>query len=262
MKHWLLLLLCYLPAFHAESANTVQGNFSHQECINCHRKTDAQLVNDWQQSMHANRQPQALCTNCHGNDHATAAASSRRNDSCINCHGGATSPVVHSYTSSKHGIIMQLEHKSYDWNKPLREANYRVPGCAYCHLHNGNHLAGKSDLLHPSTEDMDRLTSACMDCHAPRYIARLNDNALRMIDIANMKAREARRLAEKQGTADAALASQLQQTEKHRRNVYLGAFHQSPDYQWWHGQPSLDGDLIRIRDRINKNTQEQGSPHE
>jgi hypothetical protein len=23
--------------------------------------------------------------------------------------------------------------------------------------------------------------------------------------------------------------------------------HQSPDYQWWHGQPALDGDLLRIK---------------
>jgi hypothetical protein len=29
--------------------------------------------------------------------------------------------------------------------------------------------------------------------------------------------------------------------------VRLGAGHQSPDYQWWHGQPALDGDLIRLR---------------
>jgi hypothetical protein len=28
--------------------------------------------------------------------------------------------------------------------------------------------------------------------------------------------------------------------------------HQSPDYQWWHGQPALDGDLIRIRDAMDE----------
>ncbi len=34
---------------------------------------------------------------------------------------------------------------------------------------------------------------------------------------------------------------------KHLRNVRLGVFHQSPDHQWWHGQPALDGDLLRIK---------------
>jgi hypothetical protein len=35
--------------------------------------------------------------------------------------------------------------------------------------------------------------------------------------------------------------------QTHGRNVRLGAGHQSPDYQWWHGQPALDGDLLRIK---------------
>jgi hypothetical protein len=36
--------------------------------------------------------------------------------------------------------------------------------------------------------------------------------------------------------------------------VRLGAGHQSPDYQWWHGQPALDGDLIRLRDGVAQAT--------
>ena len=35
--------------------------------------------------------------------------------------------------------------------------------------------------------------------------------------------------------------------QAHGRNVRLGTGHQSPDYQWWHGQPALDGDLLRIK---------------
>ena len=70
--------------------------------------------------------------------------------------------MVHSYTRSKHGIIMQLEHKRYDWNKPLREANYRVPGCAYCHLHDGNHLTGKKQDALPDSAELDKFDTACM----------------------------------------------------------------------------------------------------
>jgi hypothetical protein len=42
----------------------------------------------------------------------------------------------------------------------------------------------------------------------------------------------------------------LDSAAHHLRNVRLGAGHQSPDYQWWHGQAALDGDLIRLRDAV------------
>ncbi|MCK5263266.1 MAG: hypothetical protein KAJ92_06240, partial [Gammaproteobacteria bacterium] len=40
--------------------------------------------------------------------------------------------------------------------------------------------------------------------------------------------------------------------QQHLINVSLGAGHQSPDYQWWHGQPALDGDLLRIKGFISE----------
>lgn len=36
------------------------------------------------------------------------------------------------------------------------------------------------------------------------------------------------------------------------KNVYFGVGHQSPDYQWWHGQPALDGDLLRIKGAVSE----------
>ena len=47
-----------------------------------------------------------------------------------------------------------------------------------------------------------------------------------------------------------AVADRLASTRQHLGNVRLGAGHQSPDYQWWHGQAALDGDLIRLRDAV------------
>jgi hypothetical protein len=70
-----------------------------------------------------------------------------------------------------------------------------------------------------------------------------------------MKVREANQLitqASKQ-FSDAKLADvrhQMKKMRQHLKNVYLGVGHQSPDYQWWHGQPALDGDLLRIKDAI------------
>ena len=39
---------------------------------------------------------------------------------------------------------------------------------------------------------------------------------------------------------------------QHLKNVWLGIGHQSPDYQWWHGQPALDGDLLHIKGALGE----------
>jgi hypothetical protein len=73
----------------------------------------------------------------------------------------------------------------------------------------------------------------------------------RLLEIAQRKMTEAEDLIAGAPDSDlAALARLRERMGHHLKNVRLGAGHQSPDYQWWHGQPALDGDLIRIRDRI------------
>lgn len=44
----------------------------------------------------------------------------------------------------------------------------------------------------------------------------------------------------------------MKKMQQYLRNVYLGAGHLSPDDQWWHGQPALDGDLLRIKGLIDE----------
>jgi hypothetical protein len=38
----------------------------------------------------------------------------------------------------------------------------------------------------------------------------------------------------------------------HLKNPYYSIGHRSPDYQWWHGQPALDGDLLRIKGALGE----------
>ncbi len=59
--------------------------------------------------------------------------------------------------------------------------------------------------------------------------------------------------AEKQFSKDelGLIKKQFTKMQQHLNNVYLGVVHQSPDYQWWHGQPALDGDLIKIKGLIS-----------
>ncbi|PCJ85433.1 MAG: hypothetical protein COA54_11300 [Thiotrichaceae bacterium] len=231
-------------------------------CVSCHEKQNSALVEDWQRSVHATADPMVNCVSCHGVLHKNMAAKARRDEICIDCHGGKKDPVVHSYSLSKHGTLMQLEKNTYDWTQALELANYRAPGCAYCHMHKNNHDVGttvRHDLMSSlEVEDIhDNTRAVCQDCHSPRYITRLFENGEAMLEIARKKIREASSLIEQSEKlySEAELEparKQFEQMQHHFKNVHLGVGHQSPDYQWWHGQPALDGDLLRIKDSIGE----------
>ncbi|MCK4950752.1 MAG: hypothetical protein KAS48_02960 [Gammaproteobacteria bacterium] len=246
-------------------ASAIENN---EVCIDCHHKQDGELVESWRASAHVTTEPVTTCINCHGNLHKEVADMARRDQACIICHGGEKDPVVHSYSSSKHGTLMRLEEKQQDWGQPLKLANYRVPGCSYCHMHSGNHNISntvRQNLMEdPESEEVqDLMQSICWDCHSPRYISRLFSNGEAMLEIARKKFREASEVigrVENEFTDDDLLQARqmMKNMERHLRNVYLGVAHQSPDYQWWHGHPALDGDLLRIKGEIGKLRREKG----
>jgi len=273
--------------------------YLNSDCLSCHEQNNSEIVKAWHDSSHSDKPKNsdssdssdsfdssynigksiADCVQCHGPSHKNDLAKLRSDSACITCHGGSKAPVVHSYSTSKHGVILTMRKKRVDWNKPLKSANYRVPGCAYCHMYNTEHNTKKS--IRPneisstnadkiSSKELQRQTlSVCSNCHAPRYIRRLFENGERMLLIAGKKISEARTLVDnishssyienqKQTTPDSdhlidieLIKKQFHKMEKHYNNVYLGIAHQSPDYQWWHGQPALDGDLLKIKAMIS-----------
>jgi len=247
----------------APKKTTVLENTS---CIQCHEQQNPSLIKDWLNSAHATAEPVVDCVSCHGTLHSNMASAARRDDSCTNCHGGEKAPVAHSYASSKHGSLMRIEKNTYDWNQPFASANYRAPGCGYCHMHQSNHNVSRTvrhDLMsdkdsNPEIEKVqDETRAVCQECHSPRYITRLFDNGEAMLEIARKKVREAKAAIEQAETnfSDTQLKpakAQFKKMQQHLRNVHLGVGHQSPDYQWWHGQPALDGDLLRIKDSIGE----------
>jgi len=236
------------------------GVLNNEQCIQCHEKTDATLIEQWRKSVHAKAETRVDCVACHGTAHDSVAIKARQDQACVECHGGEKDPVVHSYASSKHGSLMKIQAKQQDWSKPLSMANYRMPGCAYCHMHAGEHDISASvrrDIMQKSEKVQDVMRAVCADCHAPRYIAHLLENGEAMLEIARMKVREADNLIRQAASefSDQQLSpvrEQRQKMQQHLANVGLGAGHQSPDYQWWHGQPALDGDLLRIKGMISE----------
>jgi len=258
-----LMLLFYFSRM--TMAETIpSGSFDNAACVDCHEDQNNELVKAWQISTHGKEEQKADCVACHGDSHKRAAERARQDQTCIACHE-EKKPVAHSYSTSKHGMILKLEKREWDWTQSLAEANYRTPGCTYCHMHAGEHNVSSgvrdADLLKRNEEKLkvvqDATRSVCQDCHAPRYLTRLFENGERMLEIARMKVREAKNLllqAQEEYSAEelGAAESQYQKMQLHLKNVYLGIAHQSPDYQWWHGQPALDGDLLRIKGAINE----------
>jgi len=264
------LLCAWLIGFSALSmadAPVSKGPFENSACLACHQQQSAELVTEWQQSAHAQTETLASCVDCHGKLHDGAAALARRDGVCMNCHGGADSPVIHSYTTSKHGVLVRLEEDEWDWELPLELANYRAPGCSYCHMHSGNHNVSAGVRVWNAMDGIDTaerervqdaMRTVCQDCHSPRYVTRLFENGERMLGIGRMKVREAAAVIEQAesefSVAELAAAREhfVGMQSLHLKNVYLGIGHQSPDYQWWHGQPALDGDLLRIKGAVGE----------
>jgi hypothetical protein len=238
---WVLLGAALLvPSALAENgdgpATVTEGPFTLGECLDCHTTRDPALVAQWRAGPHAAK---ADCVACHGECHG-ALPITRRDAACTGCHEGT---VAHSYSTSKHGVLVRVGRPN--WTQPLSRGNYRAPGCAYCHQHEADHGDTMDPERGPAVRDW-----ICSACHAPRYVRAQLAAGDRLADIARLKFVEGQGVAARHPGGVSGLVDLLEVADRHLRNVRLGAGHQSPDYQWWHGQPALDGDLIRLRGAV------------
>lgn len=256
-----LTALLMRPALGAEAPD---GPFRNGQCLSCHAGRSPELVAAWKRSAHARAAPKADCVACHGRTHDGAAVRARRDATCVACHEKRDRASVHSYATSKHAVIVKLEQDGWDSSQPLARGNYRAPGCAYCHMHAGEHDTGRGVSgwePYASTDGeesvRERTAAVCGACHAPRYVGEQLATGARMLELARMKIREARDVAARHHDAltepeRAEVARLLLGMERHARNVRIGVAHQSPDYQWWHGHPALDGDLLRVKGIVSE----------
>lgn len=239
MQRILMALLAVVAAQTAFGEEYLADHpYSEEECIECHQRASTLLVDDHRQGRHGSTG--VGCSDCHGSTHSGALERSRTNRICTQCHTGAE---LVSFETSKHGVILKLEESRWDLSTPFVTSTVRTPGCAYCHLYAGDHA------MKPRA-DGDPLL--CGRCHSSRYLKTLATSGAAMEEIGTMKVVEAKGLLKSRGkrVPQGEQKKLLDSLNKHRQNLHLGVVHQSPDFQWWHGQPALDGDLIRIRSKI------------
>ncbi len=238
--HLTILLLCLAHLGSTTPAMAAPPHPLTPDCLTCHQQQNADLITQWSQSNH--NQHKMNCQSCHpGNHDGQMASRARHNETCIICHAKENK----SYKLSKHGVIVQLTAKQMDFSQPLQGGNIRAPTCAYCHLHAGNHQVGTQSSRRETRD------TPCQDCHSPRFTTTWFATGDRMLAIGQMKVDEANQVVNALKNKDENSAKPamiiLQTMNGHLTNIRLGVGHQSPDDQWWLGQPALDGDLLRIK---------------
>ncbi|MCP4697268.1 MAG: hydroxylamine oxidoreductase [Gammaproteobacteria bacterium] len=147
------------PAAFYRSPQSVQGQFTGEQCVQCHDGITPGIVNDWRASGHA--RADVTCDACHGDDHRRLHMPVP--EVCSGCHEKQYAEFRDEarYGFPSHVLAMErvLEAKHFV-DKPKAE----VQSCVQCHS-----VATKCDSCH-SRHRFDpaeaRRPEACITCHA------------------------------------------------------------------------------------------------
>jgi len=146
------------------SVESVVGEFSGEQCVDCHQGVTPGIVNDWRKSGHskpANNQEVVYCADCHGNNHEDLHLPTP--DVCGGCHSVQHDQFVDEkrYGFPSHSLAMEraLDAKHFA-DKPKAE----VTACLQCHS-----VATKCDSCHTRhvfSAAEARRPEACITCHS------------------------------------------------------------------------------------------------
>jgi hydroxylamine dehydrogenase len=107
-------------------------------CDPCHAQAGATDARYWSEDQKKYVDTSSLtvrngCIACHTR-HAFSLEEARKPEACYTCHMGPDHPNYESYMSSKHGSIYVARGRTWDWSRPMAEAQWETPTCAYCHM--------------------------------------------------------------------------------------------------------------------------------
>lgn len=147
-----------------ESVDSVKGEFTGEQCVECHQGVTPGVVNDWRKSGHskpANNQSVVYCSNCHGNNHEDLHLPSP--EICGSCH-----EVQHEqfkdekrYGFPSHSLAME---RAMDAKHFVDKPKAEVTACLQCHS-----VASKCDSCHTRhvfSAAEARRPEACITCHS------------------------------------------------------------------------------------------------
>jgi hydroxylamine dehydrogenase len=107
-------------------------------CDACHAQGGATDAKYWSEEQKKYVDTSSLtyrngCIACHTR-HSFSLEEARKPEACYTCHMGPDHPNYEAYMSSKHGSIYVARGKEWDFSRPLVEAKWDAPTCAYCHM--------------------------------------------------------------------------------------------------------------------------------
>jgi hydroxylamine dehydrogenase len=144
-----------------QSVNTVVGEFSGEQCVECHQAVTPGIVNDWRASRHSQTEKTVYCSDCHGNNHERLHLPTP--DICATCHNAQhqqfESEKRHGFPSHSLAMERALDAKHFA-DKPKAE----VTACLQCHS-----VATKCDSCHSRhrfSAAEARRPEACITCHS------------------------------------------------------------------------------------------------
>jgi hypothetical protein len=130
MKAVYLLAALFFLACHAGSSLA-----DNQACVDCHKKTNPQIVNDWQLSTHSQADDGVTCVTCHGDEHKSAEDASKAKlatpDVCGQCHDDQVS----QFKEGKHALAWAAMKAMPATHWQPMELVEGQKGCGACHRH-------------------------------------------------------------------------------------------------------------------------------
>ncbi len=124
-------------------------------CDPCHAQAGATDARYWSDEQQRYIDTSSLpyrngCIACHTR-HSFSLEEARKPEACFTCHMGPDHPNYEAYMSSKHGSLYAARGHEWDWSRPLAEADWGAPTCAYCHMLYVDSITGRRYSSHNMT---------------------------------------------------------------------------------------------------------------
>ncbi|MDH3354849.1 MAG: hypothetical protein OEL79_06515 [Chromatiales bacterium] len=153
----------YPDAFY-KSVDSMSGEFTGEQCVQCHSSVTPGIVNDWRKSGHAKVAAdgsQVFCSDCHGNNHQNLKMPTP--DVCAKCHSQQHADFQDEkrYGFPSHALAME---RAVDAKHFVDKPKAEVTSCIQCHS-----VATKCDSCHTRhrfSAAEARRPEACITCHS------------------------------------------------------------------------------------------------